>query len=208
MSAIRAILFDADGVIQHGTDDLDARVRRSLGFLPEPFDAFVSDVFEAEHGPLTGEVDFVENLTPVVEKWGATGKAQRLADCWSCIEVHAEMLKVVAQLQSARYFCALATNQQRYRGRHMARVLGYDALFDRSFYSHELGVMKPDPRYFETIVEELSYDAHQMLFIDDREPNVAAAETVGLQALHFVHGRNPLAASTLIESLRQFSIRL
>jgi putative hydrolase of the HAD superfamily len=156
--SIRAILFDADGVIQHATDDLEARLKRVLGFAPESIDEFVRDVFAVEELALTGEQDFAEALVPVVAKWGAQGTSVRLAECWSSIEVDTGMLALVAQLRRAGYLCALATNQQRYRATHMARVLGYDAVFDRSFYSCELGVRKPDARYFDLIVETLALE--------------------------------------------------
>jgi putative hydrolase of the HAD superfamily len=88
----------------------------------------------------------------------------------------------------------------------MAQSLGYDDLFERSFYSCELGFVKPDTRYFDAIVDALPFAPHEMLFIDDRETNVAAARTVGLRAAEFVHTRNSQAVQALIRLLRRFSI--
>jgi hypothetical protein len=63
MASIRALLFDADGVIQHVTTGFEDRLRCALGVMPEPFDDFVRDMYLAEEPSLTGKADFLETLT-------------------------------------------------------------------------------------------------------------------------------------------------
>jgi putative hydrolase of the HAD superfamily len=204
------VLFDADGVLQHGNGGaLPARIERALSFVPQPLDPFVDDVLEAERPALAGQEDLLERLEPVVQKWGAPGKARALAEqWWYCIEPDAGVFSLIAQLRGQGLLCALATNQQRFRADYMRAKLGYDAHFDRSFYSCELGSVKPEPRYFETIVASLSLPAEQLLFIDDLEPNVTAARGVGLQAAQFVNPRIPEAAAQLRALLAGFGLRL
>ncbi len=203
---IRAILFDADGVIQHATDDLEQRLRVALGFVPQPLDRFMHEIFEAEWPALSGHRDFAESVAPVVEKWGAVGRARPLVDCWASIEADQQILALVAELRGRGYLCALATNQQRHRAAHMAVALGYRALFDRSFYSCELGFVKPDRRYFLALLSALPFAAEEILFIDDRKANVAAAQSLGLNAAHFVHDRGPNAALDLRLLLTSFGV--
>jgi putative hydrolase of the HAD superfamily len=208
VTAIRAILFDADGVIQHATADLETRLEDALGFVPKPIDGFLRDVFQAETPALIGEKDFTETLAPVVEKWGATGSAATLAACWCSIEVDHMVLELISRLRRAGHVCALATNQQRQRATHMDTVLGYRSKFDHSFYSWELGLAKPDARYFHAVMRRLQLEPGQVLFIDDREANVAAAAALGLHTVHFVHDRTPAAASNLEQLLGRFRLRL
>ena len=206
---IRAILLDADGVIQHATDDLDTRVEATLGFRPEPFEDFIRDVFTAERPSLTGAQDVVEALEPVLERGGAPGKAAELVRGWWCsIDVDARILSLVAELRAAGHLCALATNQQEHRAAHMSRVLGYDGCFDHSFYSCRVGHAKPDARYFEVIAETLQLPPQQLLFLDDHERNVEGAQGVGLHAERFVHGRRPDAVDDLRSLLQRFDIAI
>lgn len=205
---IRAVLFDADGVLQHSNGgDLTQRIRRAFGFVPDPLDPFIDDVLDAERPALAGQGELVDRLEPVVRKWGAPGKARELAEAWwYCIEPDAGVLSLIGALRRQGLLCALATNQQRFRADYMRSKLGYDAHFDRSFYSCELGTVKPEPRYFETIVASLSLPASELLFLDDLEPNVMAARGVGLQAVQFVNPRTTETVSELRVLLASFSL--
>jgi putative hydrolase of the HAD superfamily len=206
--AIRAVLFDADGVLQHGNGgELRLRLERALGFVPDPLEPFISDVLDAERPAIGGQGDLLDRLEPVVRQWGAPGKARALAESWwHCIEPDPDVLSLIDVLRGQGLLCALATNQQRFRADYMRATLGYDAHFDRSFYSCELGCVKPEPRYFETIVARLSLPADELLFIDDLEPNVLAARGVGLQAAQFVNPRTPDAVAQLRALLAGFSV--
>jgi putative hydrolase of the HAD superfamily len=207
---IRAVLFDADGVLQHGNGGaLPLRIERAFGFVPQPLDPFVDDVLEAERPALAGRGELLDRLEPVVQKWGAPGKARALAEqWWYCIEPDADVFALIAQLRRQGLLCALATNQQQLRADYMRSKLGYDAHFDLSFYSCELGSVKPEPRYFEKIVAALSLRAEELLFIDDLEPNVMAARGVGLQAAQFVNPRTPDAADQLRALLAGFGVHV
>jgi putative hydrolase of the HAD superfamily len=208
MPSIRAILFDADGVIQHSTsDDLPVRLEHILGFIPDRLDTFMHEVFEAERPALAGQADFADMLAPVLTRWGAAGAAAQLASAWWCsIAVDQAILALIKGLRQQGIFCALASNQQRYRATYMAQTLTYDAVFDRSFYSYQLGFVKPDLRYFEAIMASLPFAPGEMLFIDDAEKNVAAARRAGLQAAQFIHPRTSHAASTMTKLLEGFSV--
>ena len=210
MPQIRTVLFDADGVVQHSSDEgIATQLERIMGFVPTDLDAFKRAVFHAERSALVGEVDFAEALEPVLATWGASGGARRLAVEWWCsIEVDRALLALIGQLRQTGLFCALASNQQRYRATYMEEGLSYSQVFDRSFYSYRLGLLKPDVRYFNAIAAELSCASEEVLFIDDTEANVAAARLAGFQAAQFVHPRSELAVAAMIELLRGFSIEL
>lgn len=62
------------------------------------------------------------------------------------------------------------------------------SLFKTPYYSHEMGMRKPDPASFTYIVEKEGLVASETLFIDDNEPNVIAAASVGMQVLYLQSG--------------------
>ena len=51
--------------------------------------------------------------------------------------------------------------------------------------SGEVGVIKPDPRIFELLIERFAIDPHSAVYIDDVEANVIAARPFGIHAIHF-----------------------
>jgi len=62
------------------------------------------------------------------------------------------------------------------------------SLFKTPYYSHEMGMRKPDTASFTYILEKEGLMANETLFIDDNEPNIIAAASVGLQVLHLKEG--------------------
>jgi len=182
-SAIEAVLFDADGVLQRP----GAWWRQAFARLVDisdatNLDAFVRDFDAAERSALRVGAGFEDALAAVLERWNCSGRLADALQILTTIEVYGEVLDAVQSLRRAGVPCHLATNQQAHRARHMSEVMAYRELFDREFYSCHLGVAKPEPEYFAAILRELNFPAQSLLFLDDREENVIAARQAGLQA--------------------------
>ncbi len=64
----------------------------------------------------------------------------------------------------------------------------FENLFKTPYYSHKMGQRKPDPASFQFILDKEGLIAEQTLFIDDNEPNVIAAASVGMQVLYLQSG--------------------
>jgi len=64
----------------------------------------------------------------------------------------------------------------------------FENLFKTPYYSHKMGQRKPDPASFQFILDKEGLLAEETLFIDDNEPNVIAAASIGLQVLYLQAG--------------------
>jgi putative hydrolase of the HAD superfamily len=179
---VRAVLWDADGVVQHLPAGWEASMRPVVGHLVDDVEAFLTEAFAAERPALTGEVRWVDVLPTLLERWGIADSYDEALRVWLTIEPVVEVREIVEALRAAGVKCALATNQDEHRGRHMHSALGYGELFDDTFYSYELGVAKPDPAYFTKVLERLGLPADAVLFVDDNVANVDSARSVGLRA--------------------------
>lgn len=61
------------------------------------------------------------------------------------------------------------------------------SLIPTTLLSYEIGVRKPHPQAYEILLQQLSLPPEQILFIDDQNVNVQAAEKLGIQSIHFIH---------------------
>jgi HAD superfamily hydrolase (TIGR01509 family) len=61
-----------------------------------------------------------------------------------------------------------------------------DGRFERVLASHHLGVRKPDPAFFDVLLDRVGARPEEAVFVDDREVNVAAAERRGIRSHRFV----------------------
>jgi putative hydrolase of the HAD superfamily len=73
--------------------------------------------------------------------------------------------------------------------------------FDTRVFSCDFGRTKPAPEIYEHCLEQLGVSAPEALFLDDREPNIRAAEALGLPAVLFTD-----AASASLEITRRFAL--
>ena len=181
---IAAILFDADGVIQRTRGHWRERFQQMLG-RDADLEAFVAEVFAAEKPCLTGAEDFPSRLAGLLQRWGSDATVEQALAVWTDIEVNQEIIDRIATLRLSGFACHLASNQFAHRARYMSTELDYRTVFEREFYSCRVGHAKPDEGYFEHILRELQLPGDRVVFIDDIEPNVAAARRVGLHGIHF-----------------------
>lgn len=72
--------------------------------------------------------------------------------------------------------------------------------FERLMASHTLGFLKPDERIYREALVRIESSPERVLFVDDKEENVAGARAVGLHAIH-----GPTPADTLA-GLRRLGI--
>jgi FMN phosphatase YigB (HAD superfamily) len=55
-------------------------------------------------------------------------------------------------------------------------------LFDRTFLSFELGLVKPDPEMFEAVARQIPADRDRVLFLDDVALNAEAGRSFGFRS--------------------------
>ena len=60
----------------------------------------------------------------------------------------------------------------------------FDALFDKSYFSFAEHLEKPDPRFFELILDHEGLVPEETLFIDDTEKNIKVAKSLGIRTYH------------------------
>jgi putative hydrolase of the HAD superfamily len=201
---IRAVLLDADGVVQRS-----ARIwRDEMARLIDPLqdlNAFIADVVAAEKPCLIGTADFAVELQAVLARWHSATPLPTALAIWTDIIVDRSILATVEGLRAGGLCCGLATNQHAQRAAYMSVELRYREFFDREFYSCAVGRAKPDPEYFERVVTMLGLPPQDVLFFDDHEANAAAAREVGMNGVHF----EPNAGSALlIRQLQEFGVNV
>ena len=100
-----------------------------------------------------------------------------------------ELIREIPQ----RYVRALLSNSNALHWPRITGEMGLGALFapEHRFVSHLTGRMKPDAEAFDHVIGELGCVPARVLFLDDNQLNVEAAEHAGL---HAVRVRGPREA--------------
>jgi putative hydrolase of the HAD superfamily len=59
--------------------------------------------------------------------------------------------------------------------------LCFSDFFVKDYYSHNMGLRKPDPKIYTSLLEKEGLLASETLFIDDMKANIVAAQALGLK---------------------------
>ena len=178
-SGIKALILDADGVVQHPTLGWIA------GWVRLGGPSFLREVSEQENRTLTGEEDLAPLITDLLARKGLDLTFEQVLEHWCTIDVDHRMLELADRVRAEGVLVAMGTNQNPYRGRYMLEELPYADHFDVLFHSWQIGHAKPDPAFFTHIVGELGVEPDEAVFVDDMAVNVAGARAAGLRGVHF-----------------------
>lgn len=209
-SSIRYLLFDLGNVL------VDIDVPATINALKELTDdpALLERKllneglhYDYETGQLTTD-EFLEALQPLMRK--STDKDQ-IITAWNAMLFDFPFARL-AWLETLRdaFHVGLWSNTNALHiawvHDHIDRKYGVrdfeSRYFDRVYYSHDVGLRKPDLACFTHVLESEPFDPGQILFIDDIPENVYAARQVGINAI--VHDPQQEIAICLQEYLANF----
>lgn len=104
---------------------------------------------------------------------------------------NSEMIRFISALRP-RYRTALLSNSLTGARERERAAYGFERICEAIFYSHEIGLLKPDPAVFSHVTEFLEVRPSDVLFVDDVEENVEAARVHGWSAIQFMTERQAI----------------
>lgn len=58
-----------------------------------------------------------------------------------------------------------------------------DSIFEKAYYSHQIGYRKPDFKAFEFVLKNSQLEPKETIFIDDNKENIEVANQIGIKTL-------------------------
>jgi putative hydrolase of the HAD superfamily len=86
-----------------------------------------------------------------------------------------------------RHRVAVLSNTNEIHARRLVNEMGIHGLVDTVFFSHLIGMRKPDERVYRHVATELGVEVTDLVFFDDNHDNIEAAKALGMRA-HQVEG--------------------
>lgn len=115
-------------------------------------------------------------------------------------ETIAPTAKLIHDLKAAGYKLYVLSNMSREFIDFLRQKEVY-SYFDGDVVSCEVGVVKPMPQIYDILLDRFALEPEQTLFIDDRQENVEAAATKGINTFHFDRNDYEISCVRLREML-------
>jgi len=189
MAEIEAVLFDYGMVLSGAPDPAAwAEMERVLGVEGARFEAAYWQFRDAyDRGALGGVAYWAEVAGDVGRTLEAAEIAALLsADTALWTRPNPEMIAWAEALQSAGVKTGILSNIGDAMEAGIRARCPWLEGFAHCTFSHRLGVAKPDRAIYLKAAEGLGVTVERILFIDDREENVAGAREVGMVGVRFV----------------------
>ena len=109
------------------------------------------------------------------------------------LDIPIERIQLLQHLKS-KYRLLMLSNTNGIHEKHFTEILAtttgintFDDLFDKVYYSHQIGMRKPDLQIFNYVLSDQNIQASETVFIDDNVDNIEAAQRLGIHTIHVVH---------------------
>ena len=196
--AARALVLDFGGVISKTLFETHHLTETTLGLAPDTLNWF--GPFAPETDPLWASMQHGEIserdywLTRSREVGRLIGedwrdmetfvKRARGSDPKAVIRPEAE--RAVRIVGDAGHKLAILSNElDLFYGAGFRTTLSLLNRFQTIVDATHTNILKPDPRAYQIVLDELSLDPHSCVFVDDQERNIAGAQACGFQTVHF-----------------------
>lgn len=179
LAGVRAVAFDIDGVL--------VDIRFPI-VLPGALGISADQALEFFDGPfqkcLLGSEDLKDVLPPFLRAWRWPGTYESFIEFWFREESHINlpMLQVARRFRKAGITCVLASTQEHHRARNLEGLLQLGHIFQHAYFSCDLALRKPDPRFFKCVASQLALEPDSIFLIDDQCANIEGARLAGWRA--------------------------
>jgi glucose-1-phosphatase len=182
---ITTVMFDLGRVLVN--IDFDA-FPNTLGlFTAEDRTPYARRIAPLAHRYEIGAISTEDFVAALKEVFAGRFSRAELLNAWNEIirDQNNEIVSIVDAVQT-RFRTAVLSNTSE---SHWKKALATAPVLHRipfHFTSFEAGAAKPDPRIYEYALAQLGGAPEEILFIDDLEENVRAAERCGMQGIVYV----------------------
>lgn len=123
-----------------------------------------------------------------------------LIKAWTAmlLDIPAERLRMLARLKR-KYQTLILSNTNavhiRWLDEYLSRyhhIKSISQIVHKAYYSHEVGMRKPDPEIFNYIIRDRGLIPRHTYFFDDDPENIKSAQMLGIQSFHVPNGNSIL----------------
>jgi putative hydrolase of the HAD superfamily len=200
-SGIRNLIFDFGGVLIHIDYQATVKAFENLGidaqeaFYAQHTQSALFDAYE------TGKISSQHFINGLLDHLPSGTSPNKVVAAWNAmiLDVPAYSIHLLQDLRARGYRLFMLSNTNALhidlalrRWAHTSPHLP-EALFDKVYLSHEMGMRKPDPAIFTRVCHEQGLNPAETLFIDDSIQHIVGAQSAGLHTYH-LEGEHTLQA--------------
>lgn len=179
---IKTILLDFGGILSDNVDSWNTMYKR----IPEKTGLTIEELNEifSKHWieVSVGKKDFTDILDMFIKRSKNKITREDLLEIYSSdTKIYEDVLEIVTQLKNKGFMVIILSNESKVGEK--IRLGKIEKFVDKIYSSSSIGIRKPDAQIFNYVLSKENLQSNETLFIDDRERNIIAAETLGIRGI-------------------------
>jgi putative hydrolase of the HAD superfamily len=191
---IRAIVFDIGGVLEFTPRiGITEKWEAIFQMQPEELDKRLYEVWNGGSIGTITEAQVHQQISEILSI-DAVQVNTFMDDVWKEYlgTPNTELIAYCESLHS-RYITAIISNSFVGAREKEQAAYRFGDMTHHIIYSHEVGLQKPEREIFDLACERLQIQPHEMIFLDDVDANVEAAQALGIHAILFTNTTQAIA---------------
>jgi len=195
IEGIRHIIFDLGGVLLNIDYSLTEQAFKNCGI--ENFDQIYSQLKQEKFFDdlETGKITSGEFTQSIQQIAAHEISEEQIITAWNAmlLDLPVKRLQLLQQLRN-HYDLILLSNTNEIHEAAFNKITQQahgtliGAFFDKIYFSHRVGMRKPDKEIFERILNDTGFKPQETLFIDDSPQHIKSAEMLGIQTIFLEKG--------------------
>lgn len=186
MNKLKALIFDLGNVLIFFDWNI---ARNKLNQIQENLGDITTNFLKSNknliYGLETGSIDEETFLNEIKKNINSKISKAELAKIYSEIFwENEELTKLLPELKK-NYKLYLLSNTNRIHRKYGWNDYEFIKHFEKLFLSYEIGFAKPDKEIYEYVASSIPYKKDEFIYIDDIEPFIEAAKSLGWNAIRF-----------------------
>ena len=199
MKKIKSIIFDLGGVFlnisyQNTINEFEKLgIENSSSFYSKKFQSNIFNLLE------TGKIS-EDKFVSEIKKNCKNATKKEIIFAWNqmLLDLPEDRIPLLKKLKT-EYNIYLLSNTNLIHITELKRKFGekkyseFYSLFDKVYYSHQIGYKKPNSEAFQLILEENKLNMEEVLFIDDSTHHIEGAKKLGINCYHLKDGEDVIS---------------
>ncbi len=109
------------------------------------------------------------------------------------ITIDKEMLTLIQSLKAKNRLVILSNDTVDWMNAKK-RMFGLEDIFEKIYCSGDIGMAKPDNKIFDYVLNDLNIRPEELLFIDNQNNNINAADKMGIKTILFTDSKSLISS--------------
>lgn len=198
---IKAVLFDADGVLYY-RNNKDEEVNSFIKkYAPEMTLNRDSDISNIRHRAFIGQISFEQYKTEVFKLYGITepdvveSGVKVSLDEKKNVQFFGDTLTTLNMLKDRKLYLGIITDTSQPLHVKIEKLErgGFGHLWDTIIPSCEVGIQKPHPKIYQLALKQLGLTPAQAIFVGHKSSELEGARNVGMHTVAFNYDQDAKA---------------